>query len=191
MSDKKHNINYEIKCAYQEIVISRIDTKGNIIYCNSTFTRINGFKGASAINQHESIIRHPDMPEIIFDIISRTISKKGLPIQTILKNKTKDNRYYWSIVEWKPQKNNNNEIISYIIEGKQAPLQIIKIIEPLYIMLKDIEKQHGKDSALKYLHSYLDEKNMTYSQYLHYLTKNRRFKCLCEFIRYKIGKEEN
>ncbi len=75
MSARDNSINYEIKCAYQEIVISRTDTKGNIIYCNSTFARINGFKGALAINQSETITRHPDMPEIIFDIIWKTILK--------------------------------------------------------------------------------------------------------------------
>ncbi len=190
MSARDNSINYEIKCAYQEIVISRTDTKGNIIYCNSTFARINGFKGALAINQSETITRHPDMPEIIFDIIWKTILK-GLPIQAILKNKTKDNKYYWSMTEWKPQKDSNNSVISYIITGKQAPTQIIKIMEPLYIILKEIEEKHGKDSALIYLHSYLDEQNMTYSQYLHYLAKNRRFKCLCEFVRHKILKEGN
>jgi len=180
---------YEIKCAYQEVVISRTDKKGNIIYCNSTFRKVNGFKGASIINQPHNIIRHPDMPKVIFHIIWKTISR-GLPIQAIIKNKTKDNRYYWTMIDFKAQKDMNNNIVSYVAHGKQAPQQIIDIIEPLYKMLKEIEEEHGVDSALKYLHAYLDEQGMTYSQYLKYLTKNRGFRCLCEFIRHKILNEE-
>jgi len=182
---KTNNIKNEIKCAYQEVIISRTDTKGNIIYCNSTFKKVNAFDGASAINKPHSIVRHPDMPQVIFEIIWKTISR-GLPIQAIIKNKTKDNRYYWTMIDFKPQKDMNNKIVSYMAHGKQAPQKVIDIIEPLYIMLKDIEKEHGVESALTYLHSYLDEQGMTYSQYLNYLTKHRGLKCLCEFIRHRI-----
>lgn len=181
-------VNYEIKCAYQEVVISRTDKQGNIIYCNSTFMNVNGFKGASIINKSESVIRHPDMPQTIYDIIWKTISK-GLPIQAIMKNKTNDNKYYWSMVEWKPQKDIEGNVLSYVAEGKQAPEKVIEEIEPLYEMMHEIEKEHGMESALTYLHSFLDEKKMTYSEYLYNLTKNRGFKCLCEFVRHSIGKK--
>jgi len=179
----------EIKCAYQEVIISRTDIEGNIIYCNSTFSKINGFKGASVINQPHNIIRHPEMPKTIFDIVWKVISN-GLPIQAIIKNRTKDNKYYWTMLDWRPQRDNNNNVISFIAEGKQAPQKIIDIIEPLYKMLYDIEKEHGEESALLYLRSYLDEKGMTYSQYLEYLTKHRGMKCLCEFVRHSIFQGE-
>lgn len=184
---KTDNTKYEIKCAYQEVIISRTDTKGKIIYCNSTFKKVNAFEGASIINQPHNILRHPDMPKVIFDIVWKIISQ-GLPIQAIVKNKTNDNRYYWTMIEWKAQTDMNNNIVSYVAHGKQAPQKVIEIIEPLYTMLKEIEDEHGMDSALKYLHAYLDEKGMTYSQYLDYLTKHRGLKCLCEFVRHKILK---
>jgi len=175
----------EIKCAYQEIIIKRVNLEGNIIYCNSTFMRVNGFKGASVIHQPETITHHPDTPQTIFSIIHQTL-QKGLPIQAIIKNKTQDQKYYWSIVEWKPQKDYNNQIISYVSYAKQAPEQIINIMEPLYEMMRDIEERHGQQSALDYLHAYLDEQKMTYGQYLYHLTKNRGLQCLCEFIRHNI-----
>ena len=181
--------NHEIKCAYQEITVSRTDVEGKIIYCNTTFSKVNGFRGASAINKSLDIIRHPDMPKTIHDIIWKVISK-GLPIQAVIKNKTNDNKYYWSMIEWRPQRDNDGNVISYVAEGKQAPEQVIKIMEPLYEILYDIEREHGEESALIYLRSYLDEKGMTYSQYLKYLTKHRSMKCLCEFIRHSIFKED-
>ena len=186
---KAYKVGHEIKCAYQEIIVSRTDIEGNIIYYNSTFSKVNGFKGASVINQPYNIIRHPDMPKTIFDIIWKVISN-GYPIQAIVKNKTKDNYYYWSMVEWRVQKDNQNNIISYLAKERQAPQKIIDIMEPLYKMLYDIEKNHGMKSALIYLRSYLDEKEMTYSQYLEHLTKYRDIKCLCEFIRHSIFKND-
>jgi len=181
-------VEFEVKCAYQEIIVSRTDTKGNIIYYNSTFAKVNGFNGASVINQPHNIVRHPDMPKTIFNIVWKIISK-GLPIQAIVKNKTKDDKYYWAMIEWKVQRDNNNNIVSFVAKGKQAPQKIIDIIEPLYKMLYDIEKEHGIDSAVTYLHAYLDEKGMTYGQYLQYLTKHRGMRCLCEFVRHNIFKE--
>ena len=181
--------NPEIKCAYQEVIISRTDIEGNIIYCNSTFLKVNGFKGASVINQPHNIIRHPDMPKTIFKIIWKIISN-GFPIQAIIKNKTRDNKYYWTMLEFKPQIDNNNTVVSFVAEGKQAPAKIIEIMEPLYKMLCDIEKEHGVESAIRYLHSYLDEKDMTYGQYLQHLTKHRGMKCLCEFVRHSIFNRE-
>jgi PAS domain S-box-containing protein len=175
-------VEYEVKCAYQEVIVSRTDIKGNIIYYNSTFSKVNGFKGASVINQPHNIIRHPDMPKTIFNIVWKVILN-GFPIQAIVKNKTKDNKYYWTMLQWKPQRDKNNNIVSFVAEGKQAPEKIIKIIEPLYSMLHEIEKEHGMESAIRYLHSYLDEKGMTYSQYLSYLSKHRGMRCLCEFVR--------
>ncbi len=179
----------EIKCAYQEVVISRSDTQGNIIYCNSTFVRINGLKGASAIHRPERDFYHPDTPQTILEIIQKTL-QSGFPIQAIIKNQTRDHKYYWSMVEYKPQKDQSNQLISYVAYGKQAPEQIIEIMEPLYKMMREIEELHGTQSALVYLHGYLDEQKMTYSQYLHHLTKNRGFKCLCEFIRHSIFKSQ-
>ena len=179
---------HEIKCAYKEVIVSRTDTKGHIIYYNSIFSKVNGLNGASIINQPHNIIRHPDMPKTIFNIVWKIILK-GLPIQAVVKNKTKDNKYYWTILEWKPQRDKNNKLISFVAEGKQAPEKVIEIIEPLYKMLYDIEKEHGMQNALLYLHSYLDEKGMTYSQYLQYLTKHRSMKCLCEFVRHSIFKD--
>ena len=71
--------NPEIKCAYQEVIVSRTDTKGNIIYYNSTFAKVNGFKGASVINQPHNIIRHPDMPKIVFKLLWERIQTEQPP----------------------------------------------------------------------------------------------------------------
>jgi len=182
---KLRKINYEVKCATQQVMVSRTDTEGNIVYCNPTFLEVNGFRGSEIIHQPHSIVRHPDMPKTIFHIIWSIISQ-GMPIQAVLKNQTNNGEYYWTLMTIKPQKDRDNKVISYVAYGKQAPDSVIRTIQELYRLLYDVEKDHGIDAALEYLESYLDEQGMTYSEYMKYLTKNREFKCLCDFIKHII-----
>jgi len=175
----------EVKCATQEVIITRTDLKGNIIYHNPTFSKINGFKGASVINKPHNIVRHPDMPKAIFKIIW-SIIQQGLPIQALIKNRTHDGHYYWALINWKVQKNRDEEIISYVAYAKQAPRHAIKVLSPVYNMMLQIEKEHDIASSLEYFHSFLNEEGVTYSQYMEKLAKHREFRCLCDLMKYFI-----
>jgi PAS domain S-box-containing protein len=182
---KLRKVNHEIKCATQQVVVSRTDIEGNIVYCNPTFLEINNFKNSEIIKQPHSIIRHPDMPKTIFHVIW-SIIEQGLPIQAVLKNQTNDGKYYWTLITIKPQKDRDNKIISYVSYGKQAPDSVIKTIQPLYRILSEIEQEVSIEAALQYLESHLKEEKMTYGQYMKHLTKNREFRCLCDFIKHAI-----
>lgn len=184
---KINNVKNEIRCATQQVIVSRTDLEGNIIYYNPTFAEVNGFKGSSLIHKPHSIIRHPDMPKTIFRIIW-SIIQQGLPIQAVVKNKTNDGKYYWTLINWKVQKDKEHNIISYVAYGKQAPDHVIKVIEPLYKMMLDIEENYDIDTALEYLHAHLEEKGLNYSQYMDKLTKHREFRCLCDFVKHAIIK---
>jgi len=181
---KNRKKNREVRCATKQTLISRTDLKGNIIYYNPTFQEVNGYRGISLINKPHNIVRHPDMPKIIFKIIW-SIIKQGYPIQAIVKNKTNDGNYYWAMIDWRVQKD-NNKIVSYLAHAQQAPDSAIKEIEPLYAEMLKIEKEHDSERALAYLHAYLDNKGVTYNQYIKKLTKHRELKCLCDFIKHKL-----
>jgi PAS domain S-box-containing protein len=182
---KLRRINYEIKCARQQVIVSRTDTKGNIVYCNPTFLEVNGFKSSEIIRKTHGMIRHPDMPKTIFHLIW-SIIEQGLPIQAVIKNQTNNGEYYWTLMTIKPQKDRDNKIISYVAYGKQAPDMVINKIQILYKLLFDIEYEHGIDAAIEYLESHLKEEGMTYAQYMKHLTKNREFRCLCDFIKHTV-----
>ena len=180
-------VNHEIKCATQQVIVSRTDTEGNIVYCNPTFLEINGYKMSEVIRKPHSIIRHPDMPKSMFHVIW-SIIEQGHPIQAVLKNRANDGHYYWTLMTIKPQKDRDNKIISYVAYGKQAPDTVIRTIEPLYKIMSEIEQTHDINSALEYLQSHLEEEGVNYAQYMKELTKNREFRCLCDFIKHAILK---
>jgi PAS domain S-box-containing protein len=178
-------VNHEVKCATQQVLVSRTDIDGNIVYCNPTFLEINGFRSSEIIKKPHSLVRHPDMPKTIFRVIW-SIIEQGLPIQAVIKNQTNDGQYYWTLMTIKPQKDRDNKIISYVAYGKQAPDTVINTIEPLYRILSEIEHEVDIDSALQYLESHLKEEKMSYAQYMKHLTKNREFRCLCDFIKHAV-----
>ena len=182
---KLEKVNYEIKCATQQVIVSRTNTEGDIVYCNPTFLEVNGFKSSEIINQPHSIVRHPDMPKTIFRVIWSIIGQ-GMPIQAVIKNQTNNGDYYWTLMTIKPQKDRDDKIISYVAYGKQAPDAVVKKIEPLYKIISEIEHELNIESALEYLESYLKEEGMNYAQYMQHLTKNREFRCLCDFIKHAV-----
>lgn len=182
---KLKRVKHEIKCATQQVLVSRTDTEGNIVYCNPTFLEVNDFKSSEVIRQPHSLVRHPDMPQTIFRIIW-SIIEQGMPIQAVIKNQTNKGEYYWTLMTIKPQKDRDNKIISYVAYGKQAPDRVIKEIQELYRVLSEIEHDVDINAALEFLESHLNEKGMTYAQYMKDLTKNREFRCLCDFIKHAV-----
>lgn len=75
-------------------IISVTDPHGVIIDVNETFVQISGFSRKELIGQPQNIVRHPDMPSEIFQMMWSTI-QKGNPFMGIIKNRSKDGGYYW------------------------------------------------------------------------------------------------
>jgi hypothetical protein len=61
---------------------------------NSVFTRIAAYTWAELHNKPHNIIRHPDMPRVVFQLLWDYI-QAGKPIVAYIKNLAHDGRYYW------------------------------------------------------------------------------------------------
>ena len=77
-----------------ELIVSRTDLNGNITYANDAFVEISGFARDELIGKQHNIVRHPDMPTVIFSDLWETI-KKEKKWNGNVKNIRKDNGYYW------------------------------------------------------------------------------------------------
>lgn len=53
-------VNEEIIFGEDEIIVSKTDMKGKLIYANDVFCRVAEMTTAEVIGQPHSIIRHPD-----------------------------------------------------------------------------------------------------------------------------------
>ncbi|MEZ4650404.1 MAG: PAS domain-containing protein [Candidatus Eisenbacteria bacterium] len=78
----------------EELFFSTTDLKGHIEAGNATFARIAGYTLSELIGEPHNIIRHPDMPRAVFELLWRKI-QAGEPVAAYVKNMAKDGGYYW------------------------------------------------------------------------------------------------
>ena len=161
----------QVKLDPLQPLVSRTDLSGNIKYTNHYFKKINGYKENELVGRAHSIIRHPDMPKIIFTLMWQRL-KDNQDILSIIKNRTKDGSYYWITTSFKTthsevtKKENGYMAVTYA-----APKQAVKEIEPLYKKLLEIEKSEGEIASIKYLLDFFEANDTNYDDYLQDITK--------------------
>lgn len=165
--------NHEIKLDSKRYIVSKTDAKGFIEYGNDYFVEISGYSEAELIGKPHSIVRHPDMPKIVFKMMWDRINR-GQNIMAVVKNLAKDGSYYWVVTEFEPKFDPiSNEIISHTAFRKAAPQKAIDTMEPIYQKLIEIEKDGGMEASEKYLRGFLEENHTTYDEFVNNLVGNK------------------
>ena len=165
--------DHEIVLDQKRYIISKTDSKGIIEYGNDYFVEISGYSEAELIGKPHSIIRHPDMPRVVFKMLWDRINK-GQNIMAIVKNLAKDGSYYWVVTEFEAKRDPiTNEIISHTAFRKAAPKKAVEAITPIYEKLLEIEKEGGMEASEKYLRGYFEERGITYDETIDDLVGNK------------------
>ncbi len=163
-------LDEEIILSPKKYILSKTDTKGIIEYGNDYFVEISGYREDELIGQPHNIIRHPDMPKVIFKLLWQRIQSRD-NIVAVVKNLSKDGRYYWVMTEFEIKIDKiTNEITGYFAYRKAAPRKAIEKIAPLYKKLLDIEKVNGVEGSQKYLAALLEAENKTYDKFIDEVT---------------------
>lgn len=81
-----------------ELIISRTNLKGDITYVNELFAQISGYSVEELIGKPHNIVRHPDMPKIVFKEMWQEI-KEFKKWTGCIKNLRKDGGFYWVYAE--------------------------------------------------------------------------------------------
>jgi len=166
-------INHEIELDPKRYIVSKTDPKGIITYGNDYFVEISGYSEDELIRKPHSIIRHPDMPKVIFKMMWDRINK-GQNIMAVVKNLAKDGSFYWVITEFEPKMDpETNKPIAHTAFRKAAPKNVVEAIEPIYAKLLEIEKKEGMEASEKYLKEFLDEKGVSYDEFINNLVENK------------------
>ena len=163
-------LDEEITLDPKKYILSKTDQKGIIEYGNEYFVEISGYREDELIGQPHNIIRHPDMPKVVFKLLWKRIQNRE-NIVAVVKNLAKDGRYYWVMTEFEIKVDKiTNEITGYFAYRKAAPRAAIEKIAPLYKKLCDIEKVSGMEGSQKYLAALLEAENKTYDQFIDEVT---------------------
>lgn len=151
-------IDEEILLENKRYLVSETDAKGLITYCNDYFIKISGYSREELLGQQHNIIRHPDMPKVIFKLLWERI-QSGQNVNAVVKNLAKDGRYYWIFTEFKTRMDlDTNSVIGYTAHRKTISSSAVEVISSLYSKLLEIEKKEDVKSAEKYLNDYLQTK---------------------------------
>ncbi|MCK6595119.1 MAG: methyl-accepting chemotaxis protein [Bacteriovoracaceae bacterium] len=137
-------IQNEITFELDEMFYSVTNHRGIILECNEVFRKLSRYSREEIIGSAHNIIRHPDMPKVIFKTLWDTILA-GRPICAYIKNLAKDGSYYWVFATVIP-------IGEDFLSIRMKPTAHLKeVIENLYKELLSVEKISGVDASLKAL----------------------------------------
>lgn len=122
-----------------ELIISRTDLKGRITFANETFAKISAYEIEELLGKPHNILRHPDMPKVIFKDLWETLKEKG-KWSGVIKNLRKDFGYYWVYAEISGVYK-NKELVEY--KSIRTP---ISFQDKTYYQKKydELKKQNGE-----------------------------------------------
>ncbi len=166
-------IDEEIVLNPSKYIVSKTDPKGIITYTNDYFVEICSYNRDELIGAPHNIIRHPDMPRIVFKMMWDRIQKSET-IMALVKNLAKNGKYYWVITEFETRKDKRtHKIIGYSAFRKAPPRDAIEKIIPIYKKLIALESTGGMEASEKFLVDFLKENNTTYDDYIDNLVQNK------------------
>ena len=156
----------EIKLDPKKYILSKTDPKGVIEYVNDYFVNICGYSEYELIGKPHNIVRHPDMPKVIFWFLWERLKKKENLI-AVVKNRAKDGRYYWVMTDFEIKSDKTTgEVTGYFAYRRAVPQKAIDTITPLYAKLLEIEKSSGMEASKKYLVAYLESIDKSYDEFI-------------------------
>jgi PAS domain S-box-containing protein len=148
-----------------DFIVSKTDTKGRITYCNEIFMDMAMMTESELLGKPHNIVRHPDMPKAVFKLLWDRV-QKGEEIFAYVKNLSKDGSFYWVYANVTPSYDSSANIIGYYsIRIKPNP-KALEIIKPIYEKMLSIEKSSGVDASMKYLTDLLNEKGVSYDEFI-------------------------
>ena len=153
-----------------DFIISKTDTKGNIIYCNEIFAKMSGFPAADLIGANHNLIRHPDMPAVAFKLVWDLIRNKK-EFFGFVKNLSNDGSYYWVLAYITADVDESGRIVSYTSVRRKPPRSAINQIIPIYKTLKDAERSGGVKASQKILEDLLEKNKVSYTEFVINLQK--------------------
>jgi len=156
--------------SYTGTIISETDKNGIITQANDVFQEVAGYTESELIGANHNLVRHPDMPRAVFNLVWSTI-KAGNPIRGFVINKAKNGDHYWVLATVTPTAD------GYRAE-RVAPdaATINDVVAPLYKAMRDKEAETnfddaGMEASTKILLDVLADKGLSYDELINALAR--------------------
>lgn len=116
-------------------ILSTTTPGGRITYINEDFVRVSGFDREELLGQPHNMIRHPDMPSVVFAQFWNTL-KSGRPWMGVVKNRCKNGNHYWVDAFVTPIKR-DGRIIEFQSVRRKPDRDCIQRADHLYQQLRN------------------------------------------------------
>jgi PAS domain S-box-containing protein len=162
----------------EEIIVSKTDDKGRITYANSVFLRVSGYDEADVMGQPHSLIRHPDMPRVIFKVMWETI-QAGQEIFAYVDNLAADGSHYWVFAHITPSRASAGAKAGYHSNRRSPGRGAVGEIDGLYRRLLAEERKQSRPAdamtaSSLLLTNELATLGLTYDEYVWSLVERDR-----------------
>ncbi len=154
-----------------DIIVSKTDLKGRIIYANQIFLDIADYTEKEVLGQPHSIIRHPAMPRSVFKLLWDTVMS-GREIFAYVINRTKHGDHYWVYAHVTPSIDADGSVTGYHSNRRVPDRAVLdRDIVPLYRRLIDEEasyssRKDGMLSAENLMQGLLADAGVAYDEFI-------------------------
>ncbi|MFN8359589.1 MAG: PAS domain-containing protein [Candidatus Kapaibacterium sp.] len=153
-----------------DFIVSKTDTKGIIEYGNRTFIEFSGYSEKELIGANHNIIRHPDMPRAVFQLLWDTLAQKK-EIFAYVKNMSKNGDFYWVFANVTPSYDEKGNVIGYYSVRRCPRQSAVQTISGVYNILLNEERKYPSNerkqaikASTNILLNFLSEKGTTYEE---------------------------
>lgn len=158
-------VNREKNLSDEEFIVSKTDTQGRILYGNKTFIKYSGYEEHELLNRSHSILRHPDMPKVVFNLLWERL-KNGKEIFAYVKNLCKDGSFYWVLANITVTKDRDGKVVDYHSVRRKPSPKAMEVIPSLYEKLLYEEKHLGTNASMKLLSTTLEKMGKSYDDFI-------------------------
>lgn len=153
-----------------EIIVSKTDVHGRITYVNDVFVRVSQYSRAELMGAAHSIIRHPDMPRCVFQLMWDTI-QGGSELFAYVVNRCRSGDHYWVLAHITPTFDASGRIIGYHSNRRSPVRSALPPVQALYAELLRVESAHDRKrdavaAGMALLNATLKSGSLTYDEYV-------------------------
>ena len=154
----------------EELIVSKTDLKGRIIYANDIFFRLAKYSYTELMGAPHNMIRHPDMPRCVFKLLWDTLQSKR-EIFAYVVNLAKDGGHYWVFAHVTPTCDHQGNVVGYHSNRRKPDRGPIERIKPIYKALSEEEGRHanakeGMRAGSDMMMDLLGKKGLAYDEFV-------------------------
>lgn len=171
MSEQRALTGVERILPTQDLIVSKTDLVGKIIYANDVFYRISGYTPRQTLGMPHNFIRHPHMPKCVFSLLWQTLGE-GREIFAYVNNRAANGDHYWVFAHVTPSRDGDGRTIGYHSNRRSVDRAVVEtVVAPLYDRLFREEQRHadpgdGMAASSRMLADTLAGMNKSYDEFI-------------------------